>query len=282
METSTFVKQLASNNKKVRDNALDKLTKYLNTRQFKESKQLQYDKLWKGLYFAMWFSDRPRPQQRLASELGSLHSLYFSNKDNKSTEDKLTVNDEAFVKFSKAFWKVMCIEWLNIDRHRLDKYLLLIRRVLFQQLKYLQSREWNSNLVDTYIEKVLKGIPLSGDVKIYNGIPMHITDILLDEWERIMRNENENEEQEGSEEEEEEYDYKELVKETPLPKFIEIFTSIRSDLNASKVLKDQIKENLIDDSRLSEWNIIVASEEAEEESGSGSESESETEEWKGF
>lgn len=142
METSNFVKQLSSNNRRTRENALEALKKYLTAKQSRENKQTQANKLWKGLYYAMWFSDRPRRQQRLANELGELHGLYFDPKDN-SNADELTINDEAFIKFSKGFWKVICFEWFNIDRHRLDKYLLLVRRVLFNQLKYLQSRNWN-------------------------------------------------------------------------------------------------------------------------------------------
>ena len=56
METSNFVKQLSSNNRKTRENALEALKKYLTARQFKENKQLQFNKLWKGLYYSMWFS----------------------------------------------------------------------------------------------------------------------------------------------------------------------------------------------------------------------------------
>ncbi|EJS44288.1 rrp1p [Saccharomyces arboricola H-6] len=282
METSKFVKQLSSNNRKTRENALEALKKYLTAKKSKEDKQIQFNKLWKGLYYAMWFSDRPRPQQSLANKLGELHGLYFDPEDN-SNADELTINDKAFIKFSKGFWKVMCFEWFNIDRYRLDKYLLLIRRVLFNQLKYLQSREWNEKLVAAYIAKVLRGLPLSGSSKVYTGIPIHIVDIILDEWERLLKDEDEEEDDEDGDDEKREEQLRKLtnsVKETPLTDFIAIFQDIVADYNNSKVLKEKIKEDLFSDARLVAWGVLhdktvenVSSSESEEE---------EAEEWEGF
>lgn len=263
METTAFVRQLGSNSRVVRENALEKLHKYLLSKPSKQAKQLQFNKLWKGLYFAMWFSDRPRPQQRLANELGELHMLYFDEKDNTIAENELSLNDQAFIKFSRAFWKVMCLEWLQIDRYRVDKYLLLIRRVLFNQLKYLQARHWDEKLVASYQEKVMRKIPLSGSPKVYNGIPMHIIDILLDEWQRLY---------EGDED-----DMRERVSGTPLQSFIQIFKDLVSDLNNSKALRNKIKEDLFQDERLEQWGVSVTEGEVQED-----ESDVEVEEWHGF
>ncbi|CAI4058099.1 hypothetical protein SKDZ_04G3120 [Saccharomyces kudriavzevii ZP591] len=287
METSNFVKQLSSNNRRTRENALEALKKYLTAKQSRENKQTQANKLWKGLYYAMWFSDRPRPQQRLANELGELHGLYFDPKDN-SNADELTINDEAFIKFSKGFWKVICFEWFNIDRHRLDKYLLLVRRVLFNQLKYLQSRNWNKKVVGEYIAQVLRWLPLSGSPKVYTGIPLHIIDILLDEWERLLKDENDDEEEDNEDEDEDKKEEQlrklvEGVKDTPLVDIIAIFKDIVADYNNSKVLREKIKEDLFGDTRLVAWGVLH-DETAENDSESGEEEsgEEEAEEWEGF
>lgn len=273
METSSFVKQLASNNRKVRENALATLKKYLNTRQFKENKQLQFDKLWKGLYFAMWFSDRPRPQQRLANELGELHLLYFDAVENKQ---EITLDDKAFIKFSKGFWKVICLEWYSIDHHRLDKYLLLVRRVLFNQLKYLKLRNWNEELVLKYIDSVLKKLPLSGDKKVYNGIPFHIIDIFVDEWEKLVIRDGEDEGEDGEEKDSEEC--KQLIAATPLSLFVEIFQDLSSNIENIKVLREKIKEDILGDQRLHLWGILTQGDDKVE----NGEEEEEEEEWKGF
>ncbi|CEP63310.1 Rrp1p LALA0_S07e07228g [Lachancea lanzarotensis] len=271
METSTFVKQLASNNRIVREEALESLKKYLTTRQFKDSKQLQFDKLWKGLYYAMWFSDRPRPQQRLASALAELHELYFDARDNQQrttpeTDDededavtRLTLNDKAFLKFSKAFWRVMCLEWYSIDHHRLDKYLMLVRRVLASQLRYLQLREWAPAVVSNYIRAVLRKVPLSGDKKIYNGVPFHIIDILGDEWEKLIfggEDEENEDETEGADADATANSQRAQIAETPLVLFIDIFRDLSSDTNNVKTLRDKIKEDIFKDDRFRRWGVL--------------------------
>ncbi|SMN21135.1 similar to Saccharomyces cerevisiae YDR087C RRP1 Essential evolutionarily conserved nucleolar protein necessary for biogenesis of 60S ribosomal subunits and processing of pre-rRNAs to mature rRNAs [Maudiozyma saulgeensis] len=291
MENSPFIKQLSSNNRVVREKALEALQKVLISEKFMKAKQIQYEKLWKALYYTMWFSDRPRPQQKLARQLGELFMLYAEAGANDSSE--ILLADKAFMKFSRAFWKVMCLEWFNIDRYRLDKYLLLVRRETFNQFKYLQTRNWNENLVEMYINKVLKHSPLSGSSKIYNGIPFHIIDIFLDEYERLAskRDDEYDIEDEITDEEE----IAELLKETPLQSFIDIFIDLQKNIMNSKGLRNKIKEDLLSDERLIRWGAkgIDASrngndkneEESDEESDeevANAEDEPEEEEWKGF
>ena len=175
----------------------------------------------------------------------------------------------------------MCFEWFNIDRYRLDKYLLLIRRVLFNQLKYLQSRNWDERLVDEYITKVLRWLPLSGSPKVYTGIPIHIVDILLDEWERLLKEGPEDEDDEDEEKKEEELrKVAESAKKTPLADVITIFQDIVADYNNSKVLREKIKEDLFSDTRLVSWGVIQGKT-PENDSSDESEDE-EAEEWEGF
>ena len=283
METSTFVKQLSSVNRPVREKALEALRSFLLSDKIKHSKQLQFDKLWKGLYYAMWFSDKPRPQQRLANKLGELFILYFDANDNEIGKDgndvELTVNDKAFIKFSKAFWKILCIEWFNIDRYRLDKFLLLIRRVFFNQIKYLQLRQWNKPLVRKYIEKVLKSLPLSGDRKVYTGLPLHVIDIFLDEWERLYTNLNDEFDSEdiqsnGGKEE----NISKWIQKTPFKEFLSIFEDLKDDVLTPKAIKIRIKEDLLPDNRLIKWGVIDKDTVAEE----GDYETDNEEEWKGF
>ena len=73
-------------------------------------------KIWKGLYFSMWYCDRSKAQERLAENLGKLYSE--------------TVSVLLFPQFVLAFFDIISIEWPNIDQWRVDKYYLLIRRIL--------------------------------------------------------------------------------------------------------------------------------------------------------
>ena len=275
METSTFVKQLSSNSRVVREKALETLETFLQSQEFKKAKQSRHDKLWKGLYYSMWFSDRPRPQQRLANRLGALFMLFFDPEEAETKE--FTKNDKVFIKFCRAYWKILCLEWFHIDSHRLDKFLLLIRRVLFNQLKYLQSRNWCDELVRTYIEKVLQKSPLSGSGKVYNGIPLHIIDIFLDEWKRLLTGKNDELEEEGEEKTAEEVT--ELVKKTPLQSFIDVFIQLSEGDGVSKVLKAKIRDELLLDERLITWDIVKSD---NSKSGEGEDEDQNENEWKGF
>ncbi|AAS54648.1 AGR158Cp [Eremothecium gossypii ATCC 10895] len=264
VQTSPFVRQLASNSRSVREQALESLRSYLASQQLRKAPQLQFDQLWKGLYFAMWFSDRPRPQQRLAAQLGEL-SLLFLDGDT-------ALGDRAFVRFSKAFWKVMCLEWYNIDHHRLDKYLLLVRRVLYNQLRFLRERGWDAALVERYVAKVLQGLPLSGSPKVYNGIPFHIIDIFVDEWERLVLRDGRDAEDADMPELPEQRD---LIAATPLPRFVAVFQGLAANIANIKILREKIKQDLLADQRLYDWGVLARD-------SPESDDDDDVEEWHGF
>jgi ribosomal RNA-processing protein 1 len=85
----------------IRDASLEKLRTYLRNR--KSLDLLEAMKLWKGLFYCMWMSDRARTQQQLARSLASL------------VED---VPASETVIFLDAFWKTMAREWIGIDALR--------------------------------------------------------------------------------------------------------------------------------------------------------------------
>mmetsp|Transcript_3639 Transcript_3639/g.10240 ORF Transcript_3639/g.10240 Transcript_3639/m.10240 type:complete len:231 (-) Transcript_3639:70-762(-) len=84
-------------------------------------------KIWKGLFYAFWHSDKQPVQaelaERLAKVMASLHE------------------EVAYVYFT-CFIKTMRREWFGIDRLRLDKFLMLIRTFVRQMFVTLRSREW--------------------------------------------------------------------------------------------------------------------------------------------
>lgn len=85
-------------------------------------------KLWKGLFYALWMCDRPLPQQQLCDELS--HSLLA------------VLPDPAVAPWLRGFWATMAREWTTgIDVLRMEKFLLLVRRVLGAGLAWMRSRE---------------------------------------------------------------------------------------------------------------------------------------------
>ncbi|GMG34735.1 unnamed protein product [Ambrosiozyma monospora] len=281
-KTSAFVKKLASNDRKTRDQALETLKKFLSTRaSSRPFSELELQKLWKGLYYTMWYCDRPRPQQRLANDLASLFSE--------------CIPADNFAIFVQAFWVVMIKEWPDLDQWRLDKFYMLMRYVVRESFSKLKNEKWNEGLVDSYIKCLSEGV-LSGDVKIPNGIVFHIIDVWLDEFERVVFEKEtaskEDDEEEDEEEEEEEErkndgnDDKEeilqLLVDVPTEKLLAPFRAIRKDA-LMKVLREKVRDDMLLDPRLQSWDIESGEKlKKSTENDDNDDDESDDEKWNGF
>lgn len=97
--------------RKVRDKAVESLTLYLRSRT--DLTLVDLLKLWKGLFFCFYHSDRPLTQQALARALS--YSLVPS------------LPHATIHRFLRAFWITIGRDFHSLDRLRLDKYLFLIR-----------------------------------------------------------------------------------------------------------------------------------------------------------
>lgn len=133
-------------------------------------------KLWKGLYYCFWHSDRVHVQQALASNLANM---------------VLIVSEVNYISFLEAFWTTICREWKSIDVLRLDKFYTLLRRFVESSFQRLYSSDWKASLVSQYIE-LLEKLPLSSkDQKVPNGIRYHLADIYLESLSKIILSESE-------------------------------------------------------------------------------------------
>ncbi|KAJ5902158.1 hypothetical protein N7495_002686 [Penicillium taxi] len=110
-QKTPFVRDLASSDRKIRDKALESLTLFLRSRN--DLTLIELLKLWKGLFFCFYHSDRPLTQQALARSLS--YSLVPSL-------PRATVH-----RFLRAFWITIGRDYHSLDRLRLEKYLMLIR-----------------------------------------------------------------------------------------------------------------------------------------------------------
>lgn len=264
-QTSTFVKKLAANDRKTRDAAFESLSKYLSSRSSNKLTLLEMEKLWKGLYYSMWLCDRPRPQERLAESLAQLYSDVIP---------KASVGD-----FTEAFWVIMIREWPNIDQWRVDKFYLLIRRVLRHNFKRMKKEKWSPKSVETFLS-VYEKLPLSGDKSISVALPYHLSDIFLDELELVIFEElKEKQEELDNQEKKDMTKYQELFKqkieiasEIPIKDLISPFEKLNKNC-ALKTLREKCKEEVLDDQRLKDWGVI--------ETDSDNDSE-EDDEWEGF
>ncbi|MCJ1284699.1 hypothetical protein MMC26_004035 [Xylographa opegraphella] len=168
VQQTPFVKQLASSDRPTREKALDSLRTYLtSSRTFTD---LEILKLWKGLFFCMWHSDRPIPQQRLALALSQL---------------LLPLPISLFIPFLRAFWTTMSREWTSIDALRMDKFMRLVRYYVDAAFTYLSNHSWDVDLLEAYLDLV-EAIPLSPtNLKVGDGLRYHVLDVWVEELSQV-------------------------------------------------------------------------------------------------
>ena len=133
--------------------------------------ELELLKLWKGLFYCMWMTANPKPQQRLAEEYASLIT------------DTIAVHN--VLPFVDAFWLTLAREWGGIDSLRMNKFLRLSRLVLRASLTFLVRQSFKRNLLEEH-NAILERTPLNTqDSKISNGLRYHVLDIFADELEFV-------------------------------------------------------------------------------------------------
>ncbi|CAN9112803.1 unnamed protein product [Alternaria alternata] len=241
-QNNPFIRNLASSDKKVRDEALNSLKTYLGAQS--EISELDLLKLWKGLFYCLWMQDKPALQQGLSRDLASIVS---------------SLRTPVVLPFVRAFFLTMSREWTHIEALRLDKYLYLIRQYLNASFKFLSKNKWKKSLLEQW-NAVMEEIPLEcQNMRIPNGLRYHVMDVWVDEMEKV----------EGEAWEKE--DKKETLETLVLP-----VEKMAKD-GKLKPLRNAAKECLADD-RIRAWRgqeLEEAMEDAEEEEDSEAE-------WGGF
>lgn len=110
-------------------------------------------------------TDRPAPQQRLAADLAGLV-------DSFPREECKTI-------WFAGFWEVLSERWPHTEALRMDKFLLLVRRVFAVQLRCALSNGGVASVFSQWaFEETadLRKVPL--------GLRLHVLDLWVDELER--------------------------------------------------------------------------------------------------
>ncbi|KAK0465595.1 nucleolar protein,Nop52-domain-containing protein [Desarmillaria tabescens] len=166
-------KYLASTDKKVRDKAIKNLSVFLS-----DSKDAlpppEMARLWKGIFYCFWMSDKPLIQQALATELAEL---------------VLTITSTpAALSFLSGFWETMVREWNGMDRFRLDKYYMLVRRFVNAAFRLLMRAGWDKTACDQYNTILTReGGPLCpSDIKVPTSLTYHLSDVYIEELDKAV------------------------------------------------------------------------------------------------
>lgn len=177
---------MRKSDRKIRTSALDTLRTFLTAPSTaRKLTDLDHLKLWKGLFYSVWMCDRPIPQQNLCAELASLVSALPAPNDDECA---------VVIPFLRGFWATLSREWTSIDVLRMEKFLLLVRRVFGASLAWVgegrkgkNGKKWAGARADGMFE-LLEEWPLekTGDLsKVPVGLRLHVLDIWVDEAEKL-------------------------------------------------------------------------------------------------
>ncbi|KZT08541.1 Nop52-domain-containing protein [Laetiporus sulphureus 93-53] len=167
---------LASTDKKTRDKAIKNLSLFLSDSSRDTLSKSEMARLWKGIFYCFWMSDKPLVQQALASELAGI---------------LLSVSTPSVaLAFLRGFWEATVREWTSIDRLRIDKYYMLIRRFVNASFRLLMRTGWDGAACDEYNSILtVRGGPLcSDDIRVPSSLSYHLADIYLEELDKAYDN----------------------------------------------------------------------------------------------
>ncbi|XP_025267297.1 ribosomal RNA processing protein 1 homolog isoform X3 [Camponotus floridanus] len=161
---------LANNDKRIRDKALKRLKKWLTVRSQSSFAFTKTDfmSLWKGLFYCMWMSDKMLIQEELAESLSKLVHCF----DSKDT----------ILLYTSCALKTLAMEWFGIDQYRLDKFLMLVRRILRQTFVTCKDKSWDIKWVTELSQMFLE---LFLHPKTTLGFNLHMTEIYLEELAKV-------------------------------------------------------------------------------------------------
>ncbi|KAJ6604828.1 nucleolar protein,Nop52-domain-containing protein [Mycena vulgaris] len=174
MTATPLAKYLASNDKKTRDKAIKSLSAFLSDDSQDPISKPDMDKLWKGIFYCFWMSDKPLVQQALATDLAEL---------------LLTITSlPSSLSFLRGFWETTVREWNGIDRLRLDKYYMLVRRFVNATFRLLARAKWDKSACDTCNDMLTgEGGPLCPtDIRVPTSLAYHFADVFIDELEKVL------------------------------------------------------------------------------------------------
>eukprot|EP00232_Nephroselmis_pyriformis_P024085 CAMPEP_0182865278 /NCGR_PEP_ID=MMETSP0034_2-20130328/7607_1 /TAXON_ID=156128 /ORGANISM="Nephroselmis pyriformis, Strain CCMP717" /LENGTH=327 /DNA_ID=CAMNT_0024997573 /DNA_START=79 /DNA_END=1058 /DNA_ORIENTATION=+ len=158
-----FIKALGTFDKATRDKALEALTKWLSKR--KGITEPDLAKLWKGLFFCFWHSDKAGPQEDLATRLAAV---------------MVKLPQEVMVAYFQVFLTTMRREWHKIDHLRMDKFMMMTRKFFQQTVVILEKTGWDEERVALFAESIGDRVLDKDDPHAGLGFALHVADIYLE------------------------------------------------------------------------------------------------------
>ncbi|EER13748.1 nnp-1 protein, putative [Perkinsus marinus ATCC 50983] len=156
-----FGKKLSHTDATVRVKGFKMLAKWLGSH-WKVLDENDARKLWRGLWFVLWMADGRGVQQNTAAQMVQLSRVF--------------TDEAAYVLWWKAFWFTVNEQWEKLDKHRINKYQLLLRIALAELMNHsikVQSIESLRRLLDEDLLDKKKCTP---------SVVMHCARVFWEEW----------------------------------------------------------------------------------------------------
>ncbi|XP_008801543.2 LOW QUALITY PROTEIN: ribosomal RNA processing protein 1 homolog [Phoenix dactylifera] len=168
---TAIAKRLASCNKSTRDRAVRALTSWLPQQLDAAVSDGDLLKIWKGLFYCVWHSDKLPVQIDLTNRLAYLLEALAA---------------PLAARYFEAFILTVRREWAGIDFLRLDKFYLLIRRFLRHLFLLLRKNAWDLDLSARLIGILSEKSLLAADKYPAQGVSYHFAEIFLDEIKEFL------------------------------------------------------------------------------------------------
>ncbi|KAJ8562453.1 hypothetical protein K7X08_011744 [Anisodus acutangulus] len=161
---TSLIKHLASSNASIRSKAFTHLQTWLITQTQLPDDDMK--KLWKGLFYCLWHSDKALAQALLINRICSmLKNLDFS----------------LCLHYITALLITLRREWNGIDHLRLDKFYLLIRMFVKSVFELMKRCGWDLEVIGKCNEVLENNAFLATDKLLGHGVNYHIASVFIDE-----------------------------------------------------------------------------------------------------
>ncbi|TMS39035.1 hypothetical protein L596_005629 [Steinernema carpocapsae] len=166
-----FAQKLACGQPPVRARALDQLRQWIETQSkadggFDEASLMS---LCKGLHYVFWMQDKPLLQEELAEKISNLIKCFH-------TEDQAIL-------YVKTLYIALSKQWPSIDRWRMDKFLMLMRRILRATFARMNELGWKSKSSNNYFE-MIKDTLITTNPTVCDSVKYHVASLFLDELDQ--------------------------------------------------------------------------------------------------
>ncbi|PAV64540.1 hypothetical protein WR25_01641 [Diploscapter pachys] len=123
-------------------------------------------RLWKGLHYVLWMQDKMIMQEELTEKISSLFHVFAKEEDKKL--------------FLRCYFVLLRKEWIQIDRWRMDKFLMQMRRMVRAVFAYLRDLGWKKEIREEYWS-ILKESLITENRNISESLKFHFASLVLDE-----------------------------------------------------------------------------------------------------